>query len=375
MSSGADIAVVGGGLHGLSAALNLARAGQRVILLEREWIGRHASGASAAGVRTLGRKRQELALSLELMEMWHRIETIVGDDCGFHAYGQLRLATTEDDLQTLRVRVEALHADGYKHEQMIDADELREILPGVAPHFLGGIYAPRDGAADPHKTIRAFRAACAADGVDMREGEGVVAIEPAGDDWRVHTPKAAYDVATIVNAAGAWGARVAAMVGDTFKLGAKASMMMVTERVAPIIRPVVSVEGRMLSLKQSDKGTLILGGGIQGRYDLDAGRTFIDFRGLARAAANAREVMPAIGDVRITRCWSGIEAKTADLLPVIGPSSAARGVIHVFGFSGHGFQPVPAVGAAVARMVVEGIVPETLSRLGVDRLQKESEAA
>lgn len=374
MSSRADIAVVGGGLHGLSAALNLARTGQRVILLEREWIGRHASGASAAGVRTLGRKRQELALSLESMEMWHRIETIVGDDCGFHAYGQLRLATTEEDLQTLRARVEALHADGYKHEQMIDANELREILPGVASHFLGGIYTPRDGAADPHKTIRAFRAACAADGVDMREGEGVVAIEPAGDDWRVRTPKAAYDVATVINAAGAWGARVAAMVGDTFELGAKASMMMVTERVAPLIRPVVSVEGRMLSLKQSDKGTLILGGGIQGRYDLDAGRTFIDFRGLARTAANAREVMPAIGDVRIARCWSGIEAKTADLLPVIGPSSAARGVIHVFGFSGHGFQPVPAVGAAVARMVVEGIVPETLSQLGVDRL-KESEAA
>jgi sarcosine oxidase subunit beta len=55
MSSGRfDAILIGGGLHGLSAALHLAREGQSVLILERSWIGRHASGASAAGVRTLG---------------------------------------------------------------------------------------------------------------------------------------------------------------------------------------------------------------------------------------------------------------------------------------------------------------------------------
>ena len=44
-----DTIVAGGGLHGLSAALHLARAGRRVVTLERSWVGRHASGASAAG--------------------------------------------------------------------------------------------------------------------------------------------------------------------------------------------------------------------------------------------------------------------------------------------------------------------------------------
>lgn len=370
-----DVAVVGGGLHGLSAALNLARAGRRVVLLEREWIGRHASGASAAGVRTLGRKRQELNLSLQSMEMWHGIADIVGDDCGFHAHGQLRLAATEADLETLRARVAALEADGYRHETIIGANELREILPGVAPHFVGAIYAPRDGAADPHRTLQAFLTACTTAGVELREGEGVTGIEAAGDRWHVRTSRETYHVDAIVNAAGAWGARMAAMVGDRIALDAKASMMMVTERVAPIVKPVLSVEGRQLSFKQSDKGTLILGGGIQGRYELDSGRTFIDFPALARAAETAREVLPEIGDVRITRCWSGIEGKTADLLPIIGPSLQAKGVFHVFGFSGHGFQPVPAVGAAVAQMVLSGAVPETLKQLGPERLKTESEAA
>jgi len=64
-----DTLVVGGGLHGLSAALHLARAGRRVVILERAWVGRHASGASAAGVRTLKRHPAELQISLEAMDM------------------------------------------------------------------------------------------------------------------------------------------------------------------------------------------------------------------------------------------------------------------------------------------------------------------
>lgn len=87
-----DVAVVGGGLHGLSAALHLARVGRRVVVIERRWTGRHASGATAAGVRTLNRDLAEVPISLEAMAMWHRIEEIVGDDCGFQAQGQLNVA-------------------------------------------------------------------------------------------------------------------------------------------------------------------------------------------------------------------------------------------------------------------------------------------
>ena len=368
MSTLPDTVVVGGGLHGLSAALHLARAGRRVVVLERAWTGRHASGATAAGVRTLRRHPAEVPLSLEAMEMWHRIGAIVGDDCGFHAHGQIAIAEGPDELAVLERRATEMRALGHGHEELIDRTELRRLVPALSDHCAGGLVARRDGAADPHRTLTAFRRSAEAAGVEIREAVGVTAIEPHGHDWTVVTPAARFTVPVVVNAAGAWAARVAALVGEDIPLGTKASMMIVTERMAPLIEPVVSVVGRPLSFKQTDCGTLLIGGGLQGTPDLDRERALTDMRMLARGARTAAELFPAVRDLRILRTWAGLEAKTEDLLPVIGPSSVAPGIFHAFGFSGHGFQLVPVVGATIADLVVHGGTNRSIAAFAPERL-------
>lgn len=371
----ADIAVIGGGLHGLSAALHLARAGQQVVLLERSWIGRHASGATAAGVRTLGRDLAEVPISLEAMEMWHRIEALVGDDCGFHSYGQFRVAESVDDLPLLERRVDMMRLQGYTHEETIDRAELLRLIPAISPHCAGALVARRDGAADPHRTLRAFRRSCEDAGVAIHEGCGVTAIERRGADWHVRAGERAFTVSAVVNTAGAWASRIAALVGDDIPLGLKASMMIVTERLAPLLKPVVSVMGRPLSFKQSDQGTLIIGGGLQGAADIDTQKSTVDFTILAKGARAATDLFPSVRDVRITRSWTGIEAKTRDLLPVIGPSPNAPRVFHAFGFSGHGFQLVPVVGAIIADLVIRGETRRHIRPFSAERLMTKREAA
>ncbi|SHI27515.1 NAD(P)/FAD-dependent oxidoreductase [Pollutimonas bauzanensis] len=363
-----DVVVIGGGLHGLSAAMHLGREGKRVILIERAWVGRHASGATAAGVRTLNRDLGELDLSLEAMEMWHGLAALVGDDCGFHAHGQICVAETQPTLDQLAARVDALRRGGYTHEEIIGPDELRRLLPALGARCVGASVARRDGAADPHRALLAFRRSAEAAGVVIMEQCGVDGIEPRGGDWAVRTSRGVWVAPAIVNAAGAWSGRIAAMIGDDIPLATKSSMMMVSERLAPFIKPVVSIAGRSLSFKQADQGTLVIGGGLQGIPDLDKETSTARMRVLAQGARAAADLFPDVRNIRIVRVWAGLEAKTQDMLPVVGASPHAAGVFHAFGFSGHGFQLVPVVGAALADLIVRGSTRRAIQNLAAQRL-------
>lgn len=165
------------------------------------------------------------------------------------------------------------------------------------------------------------------------------------------------------------------MMGDDIPLGHKASMMIVTERVAPLLKPVVSVVGRPLSFKQSDQGTLVIGGGLQGSADIEAQRSLVNFAELAKGARAATDLSPSISPLRIVRTWAGMEAKTEDHLPVIGASPNASGVFHAFGFSGHGFQLVPVVGAILADLIVHGGTNRPISALSAERLMQRQAVA
>jgi len=362
-----DFAVIGGGLHGLSVALQLARRAQRVVIIERDWCGRHASGATAAGVRTLGRNIAELPLSLRSMEMWRDIRALVDDDCGFHANGQIQAAACGDDFERIRIRVAGLQSGGYQNERIIDQKDLRKLVPGINPALVGGAFAEGDGAADPHRTIKAFRRAALRAGCDIREQTAVFSLNPASGGWELGTSGGCVHAGGVINAAGAWGARIAGLAGEHIPFSAKAPMMMVTEPVGPLVRQVIGIMGRNLSFKQTDRGGLVIGGGLPGNFDLESGKSTVNFGELPKAARAAKELFSNVGSVRIVRAWAGIEGMTADRLPVIGPSSMT-GLWHVFGFSGHGFQLVPAVGELVADMALSGEIHPLLNPFNTYRL-------
>ena len=109
-----DVIVIGGGIHGCSTALHCALRGLKLLLLEKDYAGRHASGVNAGGVRQLARHLAEIPLSVYSMELWHRIGELVDDDCGFNCDGQVLVAETEDEFESFRARVEELNGLGYR---------------------------------------------------------------------------------------------------------------------------------------------------------------------------------------------------------------------------------------------------------------------
>ncbi len=349
-----DAIVVGGGLHGCSAALHLAMRGLRPIVLERDWPGRHASGVNAGGVRTLLRDPAEIPLALAARRMWHAIEELVDDDCGYRTVGQVAVAENESDLRRLLARVERVRRLGFDHEEPVDRAGLRSLLPALSHRCVGGIVVRDDGYANPYRTTRAFRRKAAALGARIRDGATVERIERVGAVWRASAGGEAFEAPVLINAAGAWAGEWAAKLGDRVEFRHIAPMMMVSAPAPPLVEPVVIGRSRPLSLKQMPNGTVVMGGGYLGAGDLASGRSRVDFHGLQKSAATVAELFPALREVRIVRCWAGLEGRTSDDIPIIGPSAAAPDAFHAFGFSGHGFQLAPIVGRILADLVTDG---------------------
>ena len=344
--------IIGGGLHGLSTALHLARLpGWRVTVLERRHVGRHSSGINAGGVRRLGRDMAEVGLSVVAAEMWASLPALVGDDGGFRPSGQMKLAESDADMAALERRHDAMRAAGWTHEELIDATETRRLLPAMAPHIRGAMVVRDDGAANPMRTVMAFRRAVLAAGAEIIEGVSVHGIAPGLLVETDHGPMRADRVA---NCAGAWATGLAAGLGEHIPTTAKASMMMVTERLPPFCQPTVGSQSRALSFKQTEEGTVVIGGGHQGSNDLATETANVDFTNLAHAARIAADIFPVVRNARIVRSWTGIEARTPDQIPVLGESRVLPGLFHSFGYSGHGFQLSPAAGAAMAELMARG---------------------
>jgi len=363
-----DAIVVGGGLHGLSAALHLARRGAAVLVLEAQRVAAHASGFSAGGVRTLGRHPAEVPLALEALEIWHGIAALVGDDCGFRAAGQVKVAETAEELAGLEARVAAMRRTGWTHEEVVDAAGLRALLPRVRGDAAGGMVCRRDGFASPLRTARAFARAARAAGVQVLEGARVTGAERRGGAWQVRTADGAVHAGTaLVNTAGAWGGRLARHLGEDVPLGFNAFLMMLTDRQPSVAGPVVGAVGRPISFKQTEAGHVMIGGGHKGVGSLDTGRLSIDVERLGYSARTALELFPVLTGARVVHAWGGIEGVTPDDIPVIGRSAVQEGVVHAFGFCGHGFELAPLVGDIVAQLVLQGRTNRPISAFAPDR--------
>src|ERR1700747_2732180 len=178
----ADAIIVGGGIHGCSTALHLCLAGMKPVLIEKDYAGRHASGVNAGGVRQLARHIPEIPLSIRSMGIWEKIEELVDDDCSFESHGQVLVAENDTELATCRARVAELNALGFTQEELIDAAELRRLVPAVAETCPGGVVSRRDGAANPAQTTTPVRGKAEQVGATSLEGGGAVAAPPRGGD-------------------------------------------------------------------------------------------------------------------------------------------------------------------------------------------------
>ncbi len=366
----ADVIIIGGGIQGCATAYNLAKAGVKVLVLEKDWASRHASGVNAGGVRVLGRHLAEVDLSKASMKLWLQLDDELEADTGFRRRSLINIAADDADMDTLFARQKQMLPLGHTHEQIIDQKELRERLPHVAPHCIGGVLSEDDGYAIPYQSTFAFRNAAKRLGAQFLEGEAVQSLRRVGQSWLVKTGNGQFEAEKLVNCAGAWADKVSVMIGDNIPLSYSAPMLMITSRMPHFATPVVGAVSRPLSFKQFENGTVLIGGGSKGFADRDNNRTRLDYSKLAVGAKNAVDFFPIMKTASVNRMWSGLEAYLPDNIPVIGPSVNAENAFHAFGFSAHGFQMGPIVGQVMAELVLEGKSRFDLDPLRIDRFER-----
>jgi sarcosine oxidase subunit beta len=347
-----DVLVIGGGIHGLSTAFHLAQSGVAVTVLEADYCGRHASGVNAGGVRTLGRHDAEIPLALSSRALWHELAQTLGEDGGFVPSGQLKLAETPAELEECRQRVAHLQRLGYTHEVLVDEQEVFDIIPTVARHVVGGIWVKDDGYAVPYKTVTSFRHAAQRLGVKVLETTPAQRIEQRGSRWQVSTPAGAFSAEHLVITAGAWARDLAEQIGESVPAHPEGLMLMVTHRVAPFCAPVLGATGRSLSFKQFANGTVVIGGKLIGTVDFPGRHGEVDLTRLSISARTVTDLFPHLKHLGVNRIWAGVEAFTADDLPVIGASRKASNLSYSFGFCGSGFQMGPGTGKRLAQQIL-----------------------
>jgi FAD-dependent oxidoreductase domain-containing protein 1 len=366
-----DVVIVGGGAMGGAVAVHLledpAFSG-RVTVIERDPTFKRASSAlSAAGTRRQFSTPENIRMSAYSFD-WLRERLDVGVQEG----GYLYLAS-----RAMVANLEANHAIQRAEGAdvvLLTAGELAAMFPwlstdGVA---LGSLGRSGEGWFDGYALVQGLRARARELGADLVTGE-VVGMRLGGDrvtevvlaDGSSHAP------GCVVDAAGPWAAQVAAMAGIELPVEARRRSVFVfdVERDAPTDCPlVIDTSGAWF---RPEGGSFIAGIAPEPEDDLaDLPLTPEDGLFEARLWPALAERVPAFDTIRVTNAWAGYyEMNTFDHNAIIGRHPEVTNLLFANGFSGHGIQQSPAVGRALAELIVHGrFVTLDLSTFGYERI-------
>jgi sarcosine oxidase subunit beta len=362
----ADVAIIGGGIAGCSTALHLRRRGASVVLLERGVCGGQASGVNYGGVRQQGRALPELPLARRSREMWSRLAEIIGTDCEFMATGHIKLARSAADMAELEAYREAARPYGLELE-LLGRNAIRARYDWLGDAAFGGSLCSEDGAANPRLVAPAFARAARAAGADIHENAPVTGIERAGGQFQLRTASGIeLRAASLVNVAGAWGHEVAARFGEAVPEGVIAPNMCVSEPLPYFMVPNFGVCGGGVYVRQIPRGNVIFGGG-RGVADREGLRAYPSAAASLDSMQQTIALVPRLRHAQLIRSWTGIEGVMPDDIPVIGPSRTTPGLFHAFGFSGHGFQLGPVMGAILSELILDGATPTPIAAFDIGR--------
>lgn len=357
----ADVVVVGGGISGVAAAYELAKAGARVTLLERGELASMASGWTLAGVRQSGRHPAELPLATAAVRRWETLAEEIETDVEYRQNGNLRLARTQEEVPVIERVVADGQALGLDLTFLADPSAVRAVAPALSPEILAASYCPTDGHANPTLTVAAFARASERHGATIQTGTPVFVITVSGGRVTgVTTTGGGIAADAVVVVAGVYTPGLLAPLGIDLPLRIGHVAALQTTPVPIALRQVLGVANADFAGRRQVDGRLrFTAGGTDWPYtadDLEDGYDAVQPNALEIAGLiqRASQILPTIADAKIARVWGGLLDMTPDALPVIERAPEVEGLVVAAGFSGHGFCLGPVTGQILCDLALRG---------------------
>jgi 4-methylaminobutanoate oxidase (formaldehyde-forming) len=362
MKDQAQIVIIGGGIVGAQIAYHLAKMGRKdIVLVEKGEIASGESSHAAGLVTQFATSQTMLKFRMYSIELYSELGL-------FDHVGSLRVASTRESLKDLERSVSRAKALGLECE-VIGPDEAVKHMPQITNKELyGAIYLPRDGQLDPYTTTNSMVKFAKDLGVTVYTNTRVTGIKLSakGEVKEVVTDKGSIKTELVINAAGLWAPRIAAMAGlhfpttpvDHQHIALKAVPGHEFNAKTPCLR-----DPENLVYMRQEQGGLVIGG-----YEPNPLARWIDgvpwehggttlpadmdrFEQLLEGAVKRLPFLDQAGIITLV-CHPG--AYTPDCQPILGPMAGVRGMWMAAGFSLNGYGGAGGVGKLLAEWIIGG---------------------
>ena len=325
--------IIGGGIIGSSIAWRLAREGVAAIVLERARIGQEASWA-AAGMIAPQAEAQGSGLFFDLClaarrsfdASIDRLTAESGVDPEYDPHGILYLALDAAEQAELQGRARWHREAGARVEELTPA-AARKVEPAISPDTVYALHLADNRRVDNRKLTHAYAAAAIKAGADFREGvraDAIVTANGRATGVRIHDG-ATLEADLIVVAAGAWSHELRGLEADRVKLHPVRGQIVCFEARPHLLAPAIfSMRGYLVPRRD---GRILAGSTME-----EAGyNKSVTLAGLDKITRGALAMVPGLGELPLREAWAGLRPATRDLLPVLGASPSAAGVIWATG--------------------------------------------
>jgi glycine/D-amino acid oxidase-like deaminating enzyme len=377
----ADVIIIGGGVAGLSTAMQLAGRGASVLVLERERLGNGSTGRAAGLLGQLRGNAEHTRMLIDGVAIVKELEQLAGVEI-FVQTGSLRIAETPQRAAEIASLVEMGKSIGFEIDHM-PIDEVTRRLPYMrTDDLLDACYCATDGHLQPAELADAYLKIGRERSVRYKTHTPVIDIlVESGRVRGVKTAEGEHHAPVVVNAGGPWSYLNAEFADAVLPTAAIGHCYLTTRPDAahPVDRLSPAIRDRELRIYTRPES----GGLIVGIYDsepdlYDMRRLPVDFDmsrmkaardsiQVARLIDAANQRFPWIDERTPMSITTGIMTFTPDARPFCGKMPDIEGLYHCSGFSGHGIVQSPAIGLIMAELILDGKSRYNVESIEADR--------